>query len=119
MVVCNCQLEEKNRQAVLQDPNAPAAQRRALESGVNPAVKESIHQLLASKTATQLETMKSEIQGQIQSGQVVDLDYWETILKELKGFSAKVWILYFKTVVLMFAIRLVCVNATRASYNKS
>ncbi|KAK4057670.1 hypothetical protein OIO90_001318 [Microbotryomycetes sp. JL221] len=64
--------------------SAYAAQRRA-----NAAVKDEITALLAGKTFDQLVALQSQVQRKLASGEPVDVDYWEGLLKELIVWKAK------------------------------
>lgn len=64
--------------------SAYAAQRRA-----NAAVKDEITRLLAGKTFEQLVALQGQVQRKLASGEPVDVDYWEGLLKELIVWKAK------------------------------
>ncbi|GAA6035978.1 hypothetical protein JCM8097_005196 [Rhodosporidiobolus ruineniae] len=64
--------------------NAYAAQTRA-----NATVKAEITRLLAGKTHAQLVALQQQVQGKLASGEVLDVDYWEGLLRELVVWKAK------------------------------
>ncbi|KAM0793586.1 hypothetical protein ACM66B_001020 [Microbotryomycetes sp. NB124-2] len=64
--------------------SAFAEQRRA-----NAAVKDEITALLAGKTFEQLVGLQGQVQRKLASGEPVDVDYWEGLLKELIVWKAK------------------------------
>ncbi|GAA5993860.1 hypothetical protein JCM5350_006818 [Sporobolomyces pararoseus] len=63
---------------------AYAAQTRA-----NQTVKAEITRLLSGKSFDQLVQLQSQVQRKLSSGEVVDVDYWEGLLKELVVWKAK------------------------------
>lgn len=63
---------------------AYAAQTRA-----NQTVKAEITRLLSGKTFDQLVQLQSQVQRKLSSGEVVDVDYWEGLMKELVVWKAK------------------------------
>ncbi|GAA5846920.1 hypothetical protein JCM5353_006018 [Sporobolomyces roseus] len=63
---------------------AYAAQVRA-----NQTVKAEITRLLAGKSFEQLVQLQSQVQRKLTSGEAVDVDYWEGLLKELVVWKAK------------------------------
>ncbi|GAA6022485.1 hypothetical protein JCM11491_001693 [Sporobolomyces phaffii] len=63
---------------------AYAAQTRA-----NQTVKAEITRLLAGKSFEQLVQLQNQVQRKLTSGEAVDVDYWEGLLKELVVWKAK------------------------------
>ncbi|GAA5940261.1 uncharacterized protein JCM15063_002582 [Sporobolomyces koalae] len=63
---------------------AYAAQTRA-----NQTVKAEITRLLSGKSFDQLIQLQSQVQRKLTSGEAVDVDYWEGLLKELVVWKAK------------------------------
>lgn len=63
---------------------AYAAQTRA-----NQTVKAEITRLLSGKSFDQLVQLQGQVQRKLSSGEVVDVDYWEGLLKELVVWKAK------------------------------
>lgn len=84
MVVCKDQLD-KLQAAGLAGPDAASA--AALS---NAAVENEITSLLSGKTYDQLVQLQRQIQGKLGSGEPVDVDYWEGLLKSLLVWKAKV-----------------------------
>ncbi|GJN92199.1 hypothetical protein Rhopal_005229-T1 [Rhodotorula paludigena] len=64
--------------------SAYAAQTRA-----NAAVKAEIQRLLSGKSFDQLVQLQQQVQAKLASGEVIDVDYWEGLLKELVVWKAK------------------------------
>ncbi|GAA5856252.1 hypothetical protein JCM8547_000838 [Rhodosporidiobolus lusitaniae] len=64
--------------------SAYAAQTRA-----NASVKAEITRLLAGKTHPQLVALQQQVQAKLASGEAIDVDYWEGLLKELVVWKAK------------------------------
>ncbi|GAA5972650.1 hypothetical protein JCM11641_002955 [Rhodosporidiobolus odoratus] len=64
--------------------NAYAAQTRA-----NASVKAEITRLLAGKSHDQLIALQQQVQTKLASGEVLDVDYWEGLLRELVVWKAK------------------------------
>lgn len=55
------------------------------------AVESDITALLAGKSYEHLVTLQKQIQVKLASGEPVDTDYWEALLKKLIVWKAKVW----------------------------
>lgn len=54
------------------------------------AVEDDISRLLAGKSYEHLVTLQKQVQGKLSSGEPVDTDYWEGLLKKLLVWKAKV-----------------------------
>jgi hypothetical protein len=54
------------------------------------AVESDISALLSGKTYDQLSQLQRQIQAKLSSGEPVDVDYWEGLLKSLLVWKAKV-----------------------------
>lgn len=54
------------------------------------AVEEDINRLLAGKSYDHLVALQKQIQTKLTSGEPVDVDYWENLLKKLLVWKAKV-----------------------------
>eukprot|EP00050_Salpingoeca_kvevrii_P003985 m.239516 g.239516 ORF g.239516 m.239516 type:complete len:571 (+) comp10919_c1_seq1:448-2160(+) len=89
LIICENEIEQAQRDKLMANPRAQAAHRRAVDSGINEAVKDDIDNVLRGKSSTQLTTMQSEIERRIASGEVLDIGYWETLLRELRTYLAK------------------------------
>lgn len=55
----------------------------------NSTVETDISSLLAGKTYDQLSQLQRQIQAKLSSGEPVDVDYWEGLLKSLLVWKAK------------------------------
>ncbi|KAI8374525.1 mid region of cactin-domain-containing protein [Radiomyces spectabilis] len=64
-------------------------EKRGLAGGVDVAVNEDIHRVLAGKTHFQLSVLQAQIMKKLSSNEPVDVEYWETLLRELVVFKAK------------------------------
>lgn len=65
------------------------------------AVESDITALLAGKSYEQLATLQRQIQDKLTSGEPVDTDYWEGLLKKLLVWKAKVCRLHALSVKLL------------------
>lgn len=54
------------------------------------AIEADITRLLAGKTYDQLTSLQRQIQDKLTSGEPLDTDYWEGLLKKLLVWKAKV-----------------------------
>ena len=61
----------------------------AAQSRANANVKAEITRLLSGKTYDQLVTLQGQVQRKLSSGEPVDVDYWEGLLKELIVWKSK------------------------------
>lgn len=84
MVVCKDRLEKLATEERL-GVNAAAVAARA-----NAAVEKEIATLLSGRSYDQLNLLQRQIQGKLSSGEPVDVDYWENLLKNLLVWKAKV-----------------------------
>lgn len=82
MVVCKHYLEK------LTDRSATEA--AATGANVTAAVDDEIAKLLSGKSYDQLVLLQRQIQNKLASGEPVDVDYWEGLLKSLLVWKAKV-----------------------------
>ncbi|KDQ20702.1 hypothetical protein BOTBODRAFT_50767 [Botryobasidium botryosum FD-172 SS1] len=83
MVVCKDQLDKLR---VVERSGPEAASAAAL---ANAAVEAEITALLSGKTYDQLVQLQRQIQAKLASGEPVDVDYWEGLLKSLLVWKAK------------------------------
>eukprot|EP00043_Microstomoeca_roanoka_P006294 m.61715 g.61715 ORF g.61715 m.61715 type:complete len:801 (-) comp13355_c0_seq1:413-2815(-) len=88
-LICDYKLKELYRYKAIEDPNLSAAERRALETGINERVKANIMGIFENKTLSQLLELERQIKSKIKSKDTVDVGYWETLLRELKVQFAK------------------------------
>jgi hypothetical protein len=79
MVICKDRLER-----------IKASQRMGVEAAA--AVETDITALLAPKSYEQLVALQRQIQDKLTSGEPVDTDYWEGLLKKLLVWKSKVTI---------------------------
>lgn len=77
MVVCKDRLE-----------GIKADERMGVEAAA--AVQSDIAALLSGKTYDQLASLQRQIQDKLTSGEPVDTDYWEGLLKKLLVWKSKV-----------------------------
>jgi len=82
MVVCKDRLE-RLRANVRMGPDAQSA---------NAAVETEISTLLSGKSYDQLVALQRQVQAKLGSGEPVDTDYWEGLLKSLLVWKSKVCI---------------------------
>lgn len=87
-VVCRAELKERRRAATLKDKGISAAQRRAMDSGINSKVDHDIQTVFKGKTSAQLALLNKQIKERIKSG-TVDVGYWETLLEQMDGHLAR------------------------------
>jgi len=83
MVVCKDRLER-----------IQADERMGVEAAV--AVEADIAALLSGKSYEHLGTLQRQIQAKLTSGEPVDTDYWEGLLKKLLVWKAKVRITFYR-----------------------
>ena len=62
---------------------------RAGHSGLHSSIDDDIRKVLKGKTAAELDTMEGNIEAKIDSGDSVDVEYWETLLRKLKVQKAR------------------------------
>jgi hypothetical protein len=77
MVVCKDRLDR-----------IQATERMGVEAAA--AVEDDINALLAGKSYDHLVALQSQVQTKLTSGEPVDVDYWENLLKKLLVWKAKV-----------------------------
>lgn len=80
MVICKDRLERLQREK--------RGGRETLDA--NATVEADITALLSGKTYDQLVLLQRQIQGKLTSGEPVDTDYWEGLLKSVLIWKAKV-----------------------------
>ncbi|CED85428.1 Cactin [Phaffia rhodozyma] len=77
LTVCTARLREL-RSATLPEESRP-----------NPAVEAEISNLLSGKSLVQLEQLEGSVQAKLSSGEPVDTDYWEGLLRSLQVWKAR------------------------------
>jgi hypothetical protein len=83
MVVCKSRLDDLRQQAAEGRRGGPS----------NRGVESTISSLLADKTYDQLVELQRSIQDKLSSGDPVDVDYWEGLLRSLLVWKAKVGVM--------------------------
>eukprot|EP00038_Savillea_parva_P030538 m.78403 g.78403 ORF g.78403 m.78403 type:complete len:718 (-) comp9217_c0_seq3:91-2244(-) len=89
LIICEHELGVKRREAVLRSSTATAAERRAVETGVNPRVQLEIAKVFKGKTRAQLIELRDSVRDKLASGNPGDVTYWEFMLKELRAEIAR------------------------------
>lgn len=90
LVIAEHEYKEKRAEAVRSDPTISAAERRALESGINTQVKESVLGILRGKSIGELDTLEAEIRRRLSSANAFDdSTYWHALLTELTPQRAR------------------------------
>eukprot|EP00041_Stephanoeca_diplocostata_P025740 m.681666 g.681666 ORF g.681666 m.681666 type:complete len:749 (-) comp22812_c0_seq8:255-2501(-) len=88
--VCKHELAARHRELVLQKKHdANPAERRAVETGVNASVLRDIQNVFKGKTRAMLVALKEQVRTRLASGDVGDVQYWETMLKEVTAEIAR------------------------------
>lgn len=78
--VCEHELASQRRQDILRSTTATAAERRAVETGVNAAVESQIAKVFKGKTRVQLTELEDSVRDKLASGNPGDVTYWEYML---------------------------------------
>jgi len=86
-VLAEYELRKKRREAATNDKKLSAAQRRALDTGVNATVAKKITSTLKDKSVPELQQLMDRVVKQLASG--VDINYWEYMKNELVATQAK------------------------------
>ncbi|KDE09662.1 hypothetical protein MVLG_00068 [Microbotryum lychnidis-dioicae p1A1 Lamole] len=73
----------------LNEERAIGATAYAKQTQANASVKGEITRLLSGKSLDQLVTLQNQVQSKLSSGEPVDVEYWEGLLKELVVWKAK------------------------------
>jgi hypothetical protein len=58
-------------------------------SNVGDAINTDIHQILVGKSVSQLAVLQNQVKNKLSSGDPVDVEYWEDLLKETVVYKAK------------------------------
>lgn len=74
---------------ILRDERAIGTTAFAAQSRANATVKAEITRLLSGKTFDQLVALQGQVSRKLGSGEAVDVEYWEGLLKELVVWKAK------------------------------
>ena len=63
------------------------------------AVEGDIARLLSGKPYDDLVSLQRQVQSKLTSGEPIDNDYWEDLLKKLLVWKAKVWFMFYSRVL--------------------
>lgn len=86
LIVCDDKLEELNEeQASAAAPGAVVAS----NARQDPEERGRINTMLASKTADELRQLQEHVRAKLASGEPVDVEYWERVLKSIVVWRAK------------------------------
>lgn len=77
---------ELERLAKLEPDGDKAGQRR---EGINESVRGDVSSIFKGKSYMQLLELQKQIESKINSGETLDIAYWESLLKKLKVFTAR------------------------------
>lgn len=83
IVVCDDRLSE------LRDMAGQSANEPGFRSRLDPSVKVDMNQMLSSKTHDQLVELQEQVRAKLGSGEPVDVEYWEGLLKSIIVWRAK------------------------------
>ena len=81
---------QQNMMVVCKDQLDSIASKKRMGVEVAAAVESDITALLANKTYDQLSSLQRRVQEKLSSGEPIDTDYWEGLLKKLLVWKAKV-----------------------------
>lgn len=83
VVVCEERLSELREEAG-QASTAPG-----IRSRLEPSVKADMNEMLSTKSYEELVKLQGQVRGKLQSGEPVDVEYWEALLKSILVWRAK------------------------------
>ncbi|KAL9939304.1 hypothetical protein V8E36_002117 [Tilletia maclaganii] len=87
LIVCNDKLEELRSVPGAQSTSStPAA---AMPNQIDPQVRAEMNTMLASKTADQLNKLQTSVRAKLSSGEPVDVEYWESLLRLITVWRAR------------------------------
>ena len=81
---------DKNRFKRKLDSMPDLKSRQQLENDLAAAVEADINRLLEGKSYDHLVALQKQIQAKLASGEPIDVEYWEGLLKKLLVWKAKV-----------------------------
>lgn len=84
MVVCKDRLEK------LREENRLGPEASAVAARANAAVERDITALLQGRSYEQLNQLQRQVQAKLSSGEPIDTEYWENLLKNIIVWKAKV-----------------------------
>jgi hypothetical protein len=82
-IICRDRLRQLKLE---RDPHLAAAQGQSS----NATVEADIARLLEGKSFDQLNALESTVRAKLSSGEPIDVDYWEGLLRSLEVWKAKV-----------------------------
>ena len=93
-IIAEYEMKERTRDAVQNSKTKNAAERRAVDTGINPKVQIQIKTMFRGKTHPQLVAMAQQVGERLKSGfdatgGAIDVTYWESLANELKCEVAK------------------------------
>lgn len=83
VVVCEDRLSELREEAG-QTSTAPG-----IRSRLEPSVKADMNEMLSTKSYDELVKLQGQVRAKLQSGEPVDVEYWEALLKNILVWRAK------------------------------
>lgn len=83
IVVCDDKLEELRAEA------GEISQEAGIRSRLDPSVKKDMNEMLSKKTYNELLALQDQVRKKLQSGEPVDVEYWEGLLKTIVVWRAK------------------------------
>jgi hypothetical protein len=84
----------------------PPAEVLAEQRGLHYSVEPEVKKLLEGKTRAELEDMQAHIESEMRTGAAKLVEYWETVLKHLRIYKAKVIPLTFYFCILFTCLKL-------------
>ncbi|KAI3746280.1 hypothetical protein L6452_08706 [Arctium lappa] len=93
LVVCDWELAEACKKDTLDRARVrgeqPPVELLAEERGLHSSIEADVRNLLDGKSFVALETLQSQIESQMRSGNAKVVEYWEAVLKRLHIYKAK------------------------------
>lgn len=82
IIVCDDKLADLRQGQI--DPADPS-----MRSRLDPSVKGEMNKMLQDKTYAQLMALQDQVRDKLQSGEAIDVEYWEQLLKTIVVWRAK------------------------------
>ncbi|PWN51453.1 hypothetical protein IE53DRAFT_378939 [Violaceomyces palustris] len=89
IVVCDDKLSELRSQRGDSRGDPRQQQQQQQHSRIDPAVKAETNAMLSTKTHDQLIQLQEQVRSKLTSGEPVDVEYWESLLKSIVVWKAK------------------------------
>ncbi|CAO1613161.1 unnamed protein product [Sympodiomycopsis kandeliae] len=87
IVVCDDKLSElRTEEDLLHDSESEDRHQSRM---VDPSVKAEMNKMLADKSHTQLVALQDQVRDKLTSGEPIDVEYWESLLKSIIVWRAK------------------------------